>query len=405
MQLSDSLADIQAQEARLIALLTEWAQVNSGSTNLEGLNQMREILGEAFAPLADETHTLDFPPVSKLTLTGDIQLQKVGKGLWFRKRPALLRRVLLCGHMDTVYPATSPFQQIKKLNANQLNGPGLADMKGGLVIMLTALQAFEKTEKASQLGWDVFINADEELGSLASSAELIKMGQQAQAGLVFEPALNEEGTLARVRKGSGHVTLIAKGKAAHAGRNFEQGRNAISLLARAITAIESLNGQRDGCTLNIGLIQGGEVLNQVPALAGAKLEVRVKESEDQVWVMDQLKTICTSLKGADTDLVLEGHFHRPTKIITPPLQRLFDLTQDIAKTLNLSLTWQDTGGCCDGNNLALHGLPVLDSLGPRGGMIHTPSEYICIDSLTERAQLTTALLHHLACGELEELHL
>jgi glutamate carboxypeptidase len=405
MQLSDILADIQAQEARLIALLIQWAQINSGSTNLEGLNQMREVLGEAFGPIVDETHTFDFSPISKLTLTGEVQLQKVGKGLWFRKRPELLRRVLLCGHMDTVYPETASFQQVKKISANRLNGPGIADMKGGLVIMLTALQAFETTVEASQMGWDVFINADEELGSLASNEQLIKISQQAQAGLVFEPALDEEGTLARARKGSGHFTLIVKGTAAHAGRNFAQGRNAITLLARAITAIDSLNGQRSGLTLNVGLIQGGEALNQVPALAGAKLEVRVNQAEDQVWVMEQMQTICASLKEPETELLLQGSFHRPSKTITPTLQRFFDLTKEVANSLNLSLTWQDTGGCCDGNNLALHGLPVLDSMGARGGMIHTPSEFICSESLTERAQLTTALLHHLACGGLEELNL
>jgi glutamate carboxypeptidase len=403
--LQDLLNHIQTQQPTLITQLIQWCEINSGSTHLQGLNTMHQCLLDAFAPLADETQRLIFPPLTKLSLKGETIFQAVGNGLLCRKRPALKRRVLLCGHMDTVYPEASAFQKTTFLDENRLNGPGVADMKGGLLIMLTALQAFEKCPAAKTLGWDVFINADEELGSLASGQALMEISKQAQVALVFEPALDEQGTLARKRKGNGHFVVLAKGKTAHAGRNFDQGRNAITLLARALVAMDALNGQRPGVTINIALIEGGSVLNQVPAEAGAKLEIRCGDPSDETWIMEKLWSICQSLSENEATLRVEGKFHRPCKTIFPATQRLFDSTQALAKTLGLSLDWQDTGGCCDGNNLSHAALAVLDNLGARGGKIHTPEEFICLDSLAERAKLTACLLEHLALGGLEALYL
>ncbi len=383
-------------------LLHTWCAINSGTDHLDGLHQMQLELTKAFGAIADETSVIPFDAITSINMQGEMTLQAIGNALWFRKRPHLTSRVLLTGHMDTVYPVQHIFQTLTYLSANKLNGPGVADMKGGLIVMLYALKAFEQTPLAQFLGWDVFINADEEIGSLASSQFFTQLKHPYLAGLVYEPAMDDIGTLAKNRKGSGKFTLKASGRAAHAGRAFDEGRNAICHLACAIEKIHQLNGMRPGVTLNIGKIAGGQALNVVPDTAVAKIDVRITHASDGSWVMQQLERILTELKKEDYQLILHGEFSRPVKQVAPNTCKLFERLQQVARTLNLTLGWQDSGGCCDGNNLAAQGLAVLDTLGVRGGRIHSVDEYILLDSLTERAHLSAQFLINLAQHGLEE---
>ena len=364
---------------------------------------MHQRLHQAFAPLADEIQTIKCPSIQTINMAGDAILQSYGDAIFIRKRPQLKRRILLSGHMDTVYGVNHSFQKLNYINDNHINGPGVADMKGGLIVMLHALQAFEAFDGCETLGWDVFINADEEIGSLASGSRLHAMASDYQAALVYEPAMTASGMLAKNRKGSGKITLISTGKAAHAGRAFDEGRNAICYLAEIITAVHALNGKREGVTINVGKIAGGEALNVVPDKAVAKLDIRISQPDDEAWVRHELDLIVSKMKRTDYALAIHGSFDRPVKRVTPSTQRLFERVQRAGHTLGLTLDWQDSGGCCDGNNLSVHGLPVIDTLGVRGGNIHSSDEYILIDSLVERASLSALLLADLAQGGLEEL--
>ncbi len=383
--------------------LHQFCNINSGTTNLEGLAHMSQALQSVYGPIADDIQINKAHPLSIINMSGDTALQSCGDLLFIRKRPHLKRRILLSGHMDTVYDAKSLFQKLTYLNDNCINGPGVADMKGGLIVMLHALAAFEQNGHSATLGWDVVINADEEIGSPASSIFFNKIAKNYQAALVYEPAMTETGTLAKNRRGSGKLTLIAHGKSAHVGRAFEQGRNAICYLAEAIHKIHALNGQREGITINIGKIAGGEALNVVPDKAVAKLDIRISRSEDEHWVRNELDNIMMKLKRPDYSLALHGDFGRPVKRVCSGTERLFHRVQRLGKELGLSVDWKDSGGCCDGNNLAQHGVPVLDTLGVRGGAIHSPEEYILLDSLSERASLSALLLLDLAEGGLEDL--
>jgi len=326
-----------------------------------------------------------------------------GDALLIQKRPELKRRILLVGHMDTVFSAHHAFQKIHKINDNRLNGPGVSDMKGGLLVMRYALEAFEKSSDKDTLGWDVLINADEELGSPASSATLSNIAPRAQLGLVYEPAMNDQGLFAKNRRGSGKITLIAKGKAAHVGRAFHEGRNAITHLAKCLVMIDALNGKRPDVTINIGKISGGDALNMVPDIAVAKCDIRINDSKDEEWVMHALDSIIEAHQQPGFELILQGHFGRPGKHVCHKTERLFERINHIGLSLGLNLSWKDSGGCCDGNNLSALGLPVIDTLGVRGGDIHTENEYILLDSLIERTMLTTLLLQDLAKGGLEEI--
>lgn len=394
---------ITSKQDIMVEQLHQFCLINSGTTNLTGLALMAGTLQTAFQPLADTMHLKKLPALSAMNLTGNLSTQHVGDALFISKRPHLKKRILLSGHMDTVYPESSPFQQLTYLNENCINGPGVADMKGGLIVMLHALEAFEQCDAAQDLGWDVLINADEEIGSPASAALFNELAANYQTALVYEPAMTATGTLAKNRKGSGKLTLIATGKAAHAGRAFNEGLNAICYLAEVITAVHALNGHREGVTINIGKIAGGEALNVVPDKAVAQLDIRISTSEDEFWVRNALDNIITNLKRPGYSLSVHGDFGRPVKRVCKGTERLFHRVQTLGKELGISIDWKDSGGCCDGNNLARHGLPVLDTLGVRGGNIHSSEEYILLDSLTERACLSALLLLDLAQGGLEDL--
>lgn len=399
----DLIEIIKGCEQTMVEQLHHFCEINSGTANLTGLAQMARVLQTAYKPIADAVHIKKLSALPVIDMSGDTIVQNYGDALFIRKRPHLQRRVLLSGHMDTVYPANSSFQKLTYISDNHLNGPGVADMKGGLIVMLHALTAFEQHPRANEMGWDVLINSDEEVGSPASSIIFDEFAADYQAALIYEPAMTATGTLAKNRRGSGKLTLVAMGKAAHVGRAFAEGRNAICYLAEAISAVDALNGKRDGVTINVGKVAGGEALNMVPDKAVAKLDVRISQPEDQLWVMQEIDRIIHHLKRQDYTLTIHGAFGRPVKRICSGTERLFHRIQHLGKELGLSIDWKDSGGCCDGNNLAQHGLPVLDTLGVRGGNIHSPEEYVLLDSLTERAALSALLLLDLAQGGLEDL--
>lgn len=396
---------LDADKPKMVEQLHQFCNINSGSENLLGLALMRQALNDAFDPLADSIEELEFPAINTINMDGESQLQPCGKALFIRKRPELKRRILLSGHMDTVYGANHPFQSLTIINDNEINGPGVADMKGGLVVIRQALAAFEKLDLSTDLGWDVLINADEEIGSPASSPFLEKIATDYQAALIYEPAMTASGTFAKNRRGSAKMTLMAGGKSSHAGRAFYEGRNAICYLAEVITAIHSLNNLHNGITFNVGKISGGEALNMVPNKAVAKVDIRISKPEDEQWVKQQLDSIINRSQAEGYSLQIQGSFERPVKRIGPATERLFSNIQQVGRELGLAINWQDSGGCCDGNNLARLGLPVIDTLGVRGGNIHSDKEFIRVDSLVERAALSTLLLIDLASGGLEKLRL
>src|SRR3990167_8570865 len=387
----------------MIEQLHQWSLINSGTKHLQGLDKMRGALHAAFSPIADTIETHALPEISMINTSGASVTERCGDLLFIRKRPHLKRRILLSGHMDTVFDVDHPFQTLRMLDNNTLNGPGVTDMKGGLLVILHALRAFEQSPFAATLGWDVVINADEEIGSPASRLFFDTIASDYQVALVFEPAMTQEGVFAKNRKGSGKLALIATGKSAHAGRAFYEGRNAICYLAEALIAIHALNHQQKKVTLNVGHITGGGALNIVPAHAIANLDVRISQPEDEHWVRKQLHRIIKKLQRPDYTLTLHGEFTRPVKRINPATTRLFHRLKTLGHALGLTLNWTDSGGCCDGNNLAHHGLAVIDTLGVRGGAIHSADEFILLDSLIERSVLSTLLLLDLAKGGLEEV--
>ena len=317
------LDGIARRQPEMLARLQEWSAINSGSLNIEGVQRMREALAEAFAPLGGAAEMIAVPPLTSVDGRGEVIHQPLGEALRIRKRPNAKRQVLLMGHTDTVFPLDSPFQQARMLEDGTLNGPGVADLKGGLVCMLAALTALEESGE-TELGWEVLLNPDEEIGSQSSLFLMREAAARCDFGLIYEPAL-ADGTLAGARKGSGNFVLVVQGKSAHAGRDFAAGRNAIALLAEATGWLFALNGTREGVTLNPGKVEGGGPVNIVPDVAILRFNVRMEKVEDQAWLQAQFDAVLEKLRAREGfSASLHGSFTRPPKVLSAANEQLFN---------------------------------------------------------------------------------
>lgn len=377
----------------------EWSAINTGTANLEGLAKMAGVLSDAFAALPGEVELVDPAPVSAIDAAGKEVNRAFGQHMVLRVRPEAERRLLFTGHMDTVFPVDHAFQEQQWLDDETLNGPGLADMKGGIAVILHALKAFEQSEFAEHIGYDVMINSDEETGSLASAPLIEQLARGKYAALTYEPSALPDGTLAHARGGSGNYSLTITGKSAHAGRNPQDGRNAIVAAAALTLGLKEL--QSGECPVNPAKIDGGAANNVVPDHAVLRFNIRPKSPDAAAAFEAGLARLVGDVQQAhEVSIHTHGGITRPPKPVDRKAQRLFDLVRDCGASLGQQIGWQSTGGVCDGNNIAATGVPVVDTMGVRGGAIHSPQEFMIVSSLKERAALSALVLHKLASEDL-----
>ncbi|MBW8294392.1 hydrolase [Sphingopyxis sp.] len=385
----------RAADAPMLAQVERWAAVNSGTGNLAGLKNVAGQLADSFAALPGDLRLVAADPVESVDATGRVSTIQRGDHLHVRVRPDAPVQLLLTGHMDTVFAADHPFQNLKWLEPGVLNGPGTADMKAGISVILAALTALEASPFADRLGYDVLINSDEETGSHASSRLIAELAAGKTAALTYEPAL-PDGTLAGARPGSGNFSVIIHGRAAHAGRNPEEGRNALVAaadLAVRLNALKSLE-----LKVNPARIDGGGPNNVVPDQAILRVNLRPATPAAMVAAETALRdTVANIQRDHDVHCHLHGGFNRPPKPLDSAATRLFELVRDCGAALGLPpIRWNATGGVCDGNNIAACGIPVVDTMGPRGGAIHSSDEFLIVDSLAERAQLSALTMIRIA---------
>ncbi len=393
---------LRSRQTAMAASVVDWAHVNSGSRNLAGLETMRGLIEARLAPLADCIETKAPDPVMTLSDAGEQIPVPHGANLRARKRIGANRRMILTGHMDTVFPSDHAFQTCRNLDANTLNGPGTADMKGGLLVMIEALTALEEAGAIDGLGWDVVVNADEEVSSLGSAALLRETARQCQIGMTFEPSVTPEGALASARRGSGNFIASIAGRSAHAGRAPEDGRNAVIAAADLALRLDALKRDIPGLLVNVARISGGGANNIVPDHAALSWNMRPLDAEAQHRAQHGIAAAIAAVEAAhEVTIAISGHFARPPKPFDAPHQALFGLVRDTGADLGLQIDWQPSGGVCDGNNIAAENVVVVDTMGVRGGAIHTPQEYLLIDSLSERAALAAITILRIAEGRLD----
>jgi glutamate carboxypeptidase len=381
----------------MVSQVLNWADVNSGSRNLDGLAAMADLLAEAYGVLPGELALKDPAPVEAMAPDGALLPVLHGRNLHLRVRPDAPVQLLFTGHMDTVFGADHAFQETSWLDDGVVGGPGVADMKGGLSVLLRALDAVESVG-APQLGYEVVINSDEEVGSPGSAALIAEAARDKKAALTYEPSALPDGTLAGARPGSGNFSIRITGRSAHAGRNPDEGRNAI--LAAADLALRLAAARQDGLSVNPAKIDGGGPNNVVPDHAVLRVNMRPRTPALQAQAQALLDEAVAAVAAKhDVTIHVHGGFARAPKPIDPEAAKLFALVKSAGADLGQEIGWRDTGGVCDGNNIAACGVPVVDTMGARGGSIHSPDEFLIVESLIERAQLSALTILRLASGE------
>ena len=390
-ELVSHLESLDDRRDSMIQLVEQLCNINSGTLNVEGVGKVEQVLASEYRALGAELTIHSVPPVESISDLGEPVVETLGNLIHVVKRPERRPRILMCIHMDTVYDTTHPFQKCHWIDKHTLGGPGVADAKGGLVVMLEAIRALESSPLAEQIGWEVIINPDEEIGSPGSNEFLQARAHEADFGLLFEPSL-PDGTLVSWRKGSGNFDFVVRGRSAHSGREFEKGRNAIVALSRLMLDIDGLNTHPD-VTLNVGKVIGGQALNMVPDLAVGRVNVRVKTEEQRIEIEKQFSRLVNKHQACDgIDVECHGLFRSAPKTIDTGTAALQQRIEHCGQALEIPISWRGTGGACDGNKFASVGLSCIDTLGPQGGNIHSSNEFLLVDSLVPRAKLTALVL-------------
>ena len=398
------LDHVAAREAAIVGRAIDWSGVNSGSRNAEGLARMLERLETEARRLPAEVGRIATQDSASVGDDGAVRTEAHADALKITARPDAPIQVVLTGHYDTVFPADSGFQTVSTRPDGALNGPGIADMKGGISVMLAALEAFETHPDRERVGWTVLLSPDEEIGSPASAPLLAALGARGHIGMTYEPAL-ADGTLAGARKGSGNYHLIVSGRAAHAGRAFHEGANAVAGAAILAARLHALNGLRDGVTVNVAKISGGGALNVVADNAVVRFNVRVPDRAASDWIEASVREIAADAPFPGLTLDLHGGMTRAPKPMDASQTALFEAVRDTGALLGQSVSWKPSGGVCEGNNLHAAGLPNVDTLGVLGGDIHSDQEFAWPASFVERARLSALILCKIASGEIDALKL
>ena len=372
----------------ILADLATLVNVDCGTHNKAGVDRVGEWIAARCTDWGWE--------VKKLPLKdfGDCRLARLhGDGVG---------RLLLIGHLDTVYPDGTVASRPMRFEDDKIIGPGVCDMKGGLLVGMYALRALQLAGFRDFAEITFFFNSDEEFGSPGSRPLYQPIAREMDVALVLESA-RANGDIVSARKGSGDFTVRVIGKAAHAGVEPEKGANAVVELAHQIIALYELNGFAPGVTVNPGVIQGGTATNVVPEEAWVRVDVRAVDPAGAEAITHAIRNLpIPRIPGTRAEV--SGEFSYPPMARTPAVRFLAELAREAAREVGLKINDVATGGASDANVLASLGIPVLDGLGPVGGLDHSPNEYIEAESLMPRAEMLAVLIQRiLSTKQLSEL--
>jgi len=355
-------------------------KMESPSTSKPHLDRLAKYFEREFAKLGGQTRLLQHRSAGA-AVVAEFWSRAGGS----RPRP---KPILLLGHLDTVWDVGTLARMNFRVRAGRAYGPGVLDMKSGIVCGLWAIRALRACNVMPRRPIRFFLNSDEEISSLAFRKQILAEGRRARAVLVLEPAA-AGGALKTSRKGVGEFRITVHGRPAHAGIDPGAGVNAISELARQLLRLEKIVRPRSGLTLSVGVVEGGTRTNVVPERARASIDVRVLRRQDRRLLEQRMYRLKPYLPGAR--LVVEGGINRP------PLERkmavsLFRHARELARQMDLDLKEAATGGGSDGNFTAAVGTPTLDGLGGIGEGAHALHEHVVVREMPRRAALVAAIL-------------
>lgn len=376
-------AIVAAAERRVDVFLDDLrtlVNIDSGTYTPAGVQQVAALLAMRFEEVGCTAEILP--------------TQHKGPNLVARKQGDGQGRVLIIGHMDTVFPEGEAQRRPFRIEDGRAYGPGVFDMKSGLLVGLNALGVLHELGQVPLRQVTFLCNSDEEVGSPESHDLVAALAREADAVLVLEPT-SDVGRLTVSRKGVGMYVLEIKGVSAHAGVEPRRGRSAILELAHRIVALHALNGTIPGVTVNVGVVSGGERPNVVADHARAEIDIRVPNEESMRAIQAELRRVASEYVVPDVEITLDGRFEHLPFVQSEQSKRLFDKAQEVAADLGITLRGEPTGGGSDGNTSAALGIPTLDGLGLVGGLAHNPGEFVELDSIVPRISLLTGLLDRL----------
>jgi len=296
---------------------------------------------------------------------------------------------LMLGHADTVWPESTINRMPFEKEGNILKGPGIYDMKAGLLMMITALKIIKKMGLRTSLAPLILISSDEETGSRESKENIIRIAKVVDRVFVLEPSLDPDGKLKTRRKGVGHYDIKIKGVSSHAGIEPEKGKSAILELSYLIQKLHKLNNPEKGVTINVGTINGGISTNVVAPESSASVDVRVMTKKDGREVHEKIMSLEPTTNGVTFEI--DGGIERPPLVQNERNRKLWNAAERIADELELNLNQGISGGGSDGSYTSLY-TATLDGLGAVGEGAHSPTEKIYLEETIRRIALLTRLL-------------
>jgi len=366
--------NVEAQLPRYLVELEQLVNIDCGSYTPEGVNRVADFCADAFGALGASVERL---PAERL---GDLVIGRLaGEG----------PRLLLIGHMDTVFDPGTAAERPFRRDGDRALGPGVTDMKGGLLAGFHALAALKAAGVAPAVTY--VCNPDEEIGSPFSGPHIRRLAAEHDAALVLECA-RANGDIVSARKGIADYHVEITGRAAHAGVEPEKGRSAVVEAAHKVLALTALNGRWPSVTVNVGVIEGGTRPNVVAARCGLKVDLRAASVVEFDAAATELERIVMTASVDGTHATLDRVAgHQPMER-SPAIARLVGLAQQVAGELGFSVNDAATGGASDANTCAAVGLPVLDGLGPIGGDDHSPDEWLDVTSIGPRTALLAGVI-------------
>ncbi len=373
----DILAYIKQQVPEMTKLLEALVRIESPSSDITSHAEALELLEKAFADRDMRTSRV----------RGKDSIQHLYARSTFRRRNG--RFQLMLGHLDTVWPLGTISDMPLVNDGKQMHGPGVYDMKAGVVQMIFALQVIQHFKLEPEVTPVVFINADEEIGSHDSTRTIRRLARHANRAFVLEPSLGPDGYIKTQRKGVGRYKLHVRGKAAHAGLDPEKGASAILELSYQIQKLFELNDQATGISVNVGMIDGGLRPNVIAPESTAVVDVRVPNHQHAGLIHKKVMALSSHTEGVEVSV--EGRIGRPPMVQSDEARRLWEIARTRAQTIGLTLEQASAGGGSDGNTTSQF-TPTLDGMGAVGGGAHAHHEFIELDQLAGRTALLAMML-------------
>lgn len=373
---------LQSKEQEMLIMLERLVNKDSGSHYKKGVDAIGKIISNEYKLLNFRVDIVD--------------QTEVGNHLFLRHKEARNPKIMILGHLDTVYKEGTVKERPFVVRGSRAYGPGVIDMKGSHVTLLYAIKTLiESGEEDAVKNVHILFNSDEEIGSTTSQVLIENVALGKQYALVMEPA-RPDGSIVSSRRGGGHYELKVYGKASHAGIAPDEGISAIEEISHKIIKLQRLNNVLEGVNVNVGIVKGGESANVICPYAEAVIDIRIDSIQQGLIIDQEIKKICSIADVPGAVLELKGGIHRSPMVKGEGTLQLLEKIQEVSEEMGLTIKDVATGGNSDASFTSNVGVPTIDGLGPVGGNAHSNDEYLEISSLVERSLLIAKIIKKLS---------